>query len=66
MLDRIVINTGPLIALVAAWGDPTLLSLLYRQVLVPLEVKREIEAGGQKQFAVAEFAESEVRWCVSG
>ncbi|MDY6802872.1 MAG: DUF3368 domain-containing protein [Cyanobacteriota bacterium] len=51
----IVINTGPTIALVAAVGDFSLLELLYDRVLVPFEVCQEILAGGDRQFAVAEF-----------
>jgi predicted nucleic acid-binding protein len=53
--ERIVINTAPLIALVAALGDLTLLPSLYTQVLVPFEVCQEILAGGSSGFAVAEF-----------
>lgn len=50
---RIVINTGPLISLVAAMGDLAFLSSLYEQVLVPFEVCREIQAGGKNGFAIA-------------
>ncbi|MFP5269407.1 hypothetical protein [Coleofasciculus sp.] len=53
--ERIVINAAPLIALVAALGDLTVLQSLYTQVLVPLEVCQEILAGGSSGFAVAEF-----------
>lgn len=53
--ERIVINSAPLIALVAALGDLTVLQSLYTQVLVPLEVCQEILAGGFSGFAVAEF-----------
>ena len=53
--ERIVINTSPLIALVAALGDLTVLRSLYAEVLVPLEVCQEIKAGGRDGFAVAEF-----------
>lgn len=51
----IVINTSPLIALVAAWGDLALLAELYEQVFVPYEVCQEILKGGANNFAVAEF-----------
>ena len=56
MLDteEIVINTGPLIALVAALGDLQVLAV-YRRVLVPFEVCEEIRAGGSTGFAVGEF-----------
>jgi predicted nucleic acid-binding protein len=53
--EAIVIDTSPLIALVAAWGDLIPLSWLYEQVLVPFEVCQEITKGGSQNFAVAEF-----------
>lgn len=53
-IQDLVINTGPIIAIVAAWGDLRVLQL-YRRVWVPLEVCKEISAGGAAQFAVAEF-----------
>jgi predicted nucleic acid-binding protein len=43
----IVINTGPIIALVTATGSLEWLPSLYRQILIPFEVLQEIEAGGQ-------------------
>ncbi len=51
----IVINTGPLIALVAATGDLAVLHGLYSRIVVPFEVCGEILAGGQSGFAVPEF-----------
>ncbi len=53
--QKIVIDTGPLIALTAAWGDLTFLTSIYEQVLIPFEVSQEIEIGGKKGFAVREF-----------
>ncbi len=53
--ERIVIDTAPLISLVAALGDLKVLQSLYFQVLVPFEVCQEILAGGSSGFAVAEF-----------
>ena len=53
--QKIVINTSPLIALVAAWGDLARLQPLYQQVLVPFEVVQEILQGGISNFGVAEF-----------
>ena len=53
--ERIVINTSPLITLVAALGDLTVLRSLYTEVLVPKEVCQEIKAGGRDGLAVAEF-----------
>ncbi|WP_204137121.1 DUF3368 domain-containing protein [Halomicronema sp. CCY15110] len=55
---EIVINTSPLIALVAAWGDLKPLATLYQQVWVPLEVCQEVSRGGANQFAVAEFEQA--------
>ena len=51
----IVINTGPLLALIAGIGDLSLLEQLYNHVLVPFEVCQEIEAGGASDFGVNEF-----------
>ena len=53
--DRIVINTAPLISLVAALGNLNIIQSLYNQVLVPFEVCQEIRAGGTSGFGVAEF-----------
>jgi predicted nucleic acid-binding protein len=52
--QEIVINTSPLIALVAALGHLRVLQI-YQQVWVPFEVGQEIAAGGAVQFALAEF-----------
>ncbi len=56
--NTIVINTSPLIALVAAWGDLSLLSSLYQDVFVPLEVSQEMMKGGTRNFAVREFLQA--------
>lgn len=56
--SAIVINTSPLIALVAAWGDLALLELLYQEVLVPFEVSQEILRGGTNRLAIAEFEQA--------
>ncbi len=45
-MREIVINTGPVIALVAATGSLEWLSRLYEFVWIPREVKAEIAAGG--------------------
>ncbi len=50
----IVINTSPIIALVAALGDLSVLQM-YREVWVPLEVSEELAAGGAARFALAEY-----------
>jgi predicted nucleic acid-binding protein len=52
---ELVINTGPLLALIAGTGDLSLLGQLYKRVLVPFEVCQEIGAGGDFGFGVAEF-----------
>jgi len=55
---ELVINTGPLLALIAGVGDLLLLELLYKRVLVSFEVCQEIEAGGPLDFGVSEFRRS--------
>jgi len=45
-MPEIVINTGPVIALVAATGSLGWLSQLYARVWIPHEVQAEIAAGG--------------------
>lgn len=55
---KIVINTGPIIALAAALGDLNVLETLYSQVIVSHEVSREILAGGSNGFAVKEFRQA--------
>lgn len=52
--QRIVINTAPILAIVAALGDLSVFQL-YQEVLVPFEVSQEILAGGTDGFAIAEF-----------
>jgi predicted nucleic acid-binding protein len=54
-INQIVINTSPLIALVAAMGDLKVLEFLYRDILVPFEVYEEILIGGTTGLAVTEF-----------
>jgi len=56
---RIVINTGPLLALIAGLGDLKVLNSLYKQVIVPYEVRQEIMAGGATHFGIHEFTEAE-------
>ena len=40
--ERIVINTSPLLALIAGLEDLSFLETLYQEVLVPYEVDQEI------------------------
>jgi predicted nucleic acid-binding protein len=54
----IVINTGPILALTAALGDLNILEKLYKRVIIPYEVCREILVGGPNDFAVKEFREA--------
>ena len=57
--ETIVINTGPLIALIAGYGDLSLLQKIYKRVLVPFEVCQEIKAGGTNAFGLKEFVQSD-------
>ena len=52
---ELVINTTPIISLIAATGSLDMLPLLYSRVWVPFEVCREIQAGGADGFASTEF-----------
>jgi len=53
--DIIVINTGPILALIAGLGDLNVLNSLYKRVIVPYEVCEEVMAGGSTGFGVREF-----------
>jgi predicted nucleic acid-binding protein len=55
----IVINTGPILAIIAAQGDLNILHELYHQVYVPYEVKKELTGYGQNRFGVKEFKEAQ-------
>ena len=57
--SAIVINTGPILALVAATGDLSLLPKLYSRVIVPREVRDEVLANGGTMFGAAEFASAD-------
>ena len=52
----IVINTGPILALVAALGSLDILSRLYRHVVVSKEVTDEVLAGGSDALGVVEYS----------
>ncbi len=54
-LKEIVINTSPLIAIVAALSDLEILRSLYKNVFVTHEVSQEILTGGCEGFAVEAF-----------
>lgn len=56
--EELVINTGPVLALVAALGSLQVLQI-YRRVIVPMEVCQEIRSGGTGGFALPEFDEAD-------
>ena len=56
--SRIVINTGPILALIAALGDLAILKSLYKEVHVPAEVGHEILAGGTSGMGVQQFIDA--------
>ncbi len=49
---ELVINTTPIISLIAATGTLDMLPLLYSRVWVPFEVCREIQAGGADGYYI--------------
>ncbi len=55
----LVINTGPIIALVSAVGELSILNYMYRRVVVPFEVCQEIHAGGQSGLAIPQFEDAD-------
>ena len=52
----IVINTSPLIAIIAGLGDLSILRKVYKNVVVPYEVSQEILAKGQNLFGAKIFS----------
>jgi predicted nucleic acid-binding protein len=52
---QIVMNTGPILALIAGLGNLNILKSLYKKVIIPYEVCGEIFAGGISGFGVEEF-----------
>lgn len=63
-MREIVINTGPLIALVAATGTIDWLPLLYRKVVIPREVVTEISAGGTGNPELSALQEITIAVCI--
>jgi len=55
---KIVINTGPILALIAGFGNLNILKSLYKKVFVPYEVSQEIFAGGSTGFGINEFIDA--------
>lgn len=58
--SAIVVNTSPIVALIAGIGDLTLLNKLYDKVIVPFEVCNEITVENNLRFG-AEIFDS-VKW----
>lgn len=56
--SRIVINTGPTIALVGAIGSLAILENLYEEVIVPYEVTEELLADNGTRFGAREFRQA--------
>jgi predicted nucleic acid-binding protein len=59
MHNKIVINTGPIVALVAGLGSLDVLGKLYDEVYVTKEVAIELMIDGLDRFAAKEFEEAE-------
>lgn len=57
--DTFVINTGPILAIIAGLGKLDVLKSLYKQVFVPYEVCEEVMAGGPTGFGVYEFKDAD-------
>lgn len=57
--QEIVINTGPILALIAGLGDLRVLQM-YERVLVPWEVSQEILVENGTRFGAKAF--QEVHW----
>ncbi len=55
----IVIDTGPLIALIAGLGSLDILRSLYRRVEVPFEVTQEVLVDNATRFGAREFTQAE-------
>ncbi|MEA2066923.1 MAG: hypothetical protein U9O65_07540 [Thermotogota bacterium] len=51
----IVINTGPLITLMAGFGDLSILQKIYDKVIVPYEVTKEMSAEDTDRFDAKAF-----------
>lgn len=54
-IHKIVIDTSPILSLIAGWGSLQPLQHLYQEVVVPFEVQQEILEGGSSDFGVTEF-----------
>jgi predicted nucleic acid-binding protein len=59
MLKELVINTTPLISLLAGLGNLEVLPFLYSKVHVPFAVCQEILVGGKSDFGVSAFVQND-------
>ncbi|HRG47582.1 MAG TPA: DUF3368 domain-containing protein [Leptospiraceae bacterium] len=55
MPNSIVINTTPILTMIAGCGNLDILQKLYSNIIIPLEVKDEILEGGKLGFGISEF-----------
>ena len=55
---EIVINTTPILSLIAATGSLEVLQLLNKRVWVPMEVSQEVQKGGASGLGVREFTQA--------
>jgi len=62
MPKELVINTMPLISLLAGLGNLEILPFLYSRVHVPFAVCQEVLAGGKNNFGVSAFIQN--NWLV--
>ena len=58
MPEKIVINTGPIIALIAALDELEILKILYSKVIVPQEVCQEILAKEKERYDAKIFKQN--------
>ena len=55
---EIVINTGPILALIAGTGSLSILGDVYARVVVPFEVCAEVREGGTGSYGIQEFEQA--------
>jgi hypothetical protein len=59
---EIVINTTPILSLIAETGSLDMLPLLYSRIWVPWEVCKEIQAGGANRFGGLRLGANGFQW----
>lgn len=57
-MDEIVVNTSPIIAMIAAMGNLNIFSQLFNKVYVPLAVQQELSVNNNARYGADIFAES--------